>query len=256
MILILVSYLVIAAIAAKAPEYPVRGVLFLLVPTVLGILALARAPAVTRSSSWIEVDGPRIRFVPSFYAQKLTAETTTEAALLPQSQIIVSRNTALGMFEGFSVAVRSTDSGGEQVIWRGGRDFEPLRWTQFSTEFSAATGIPVRLVARELTEEGVRESDWMPARNPRSLAALLAVGALPYVGGSLVGWFAPHALIIVLAGLILWALQVAIVYVYRRAGVHAANESNYGLYVLTTLFTFSAQYALAIVVCLYLLRAH
>ena len=255
MILIAVSYLVIAAIAAKAPEYPVRGVLFLLVPTVLGILVLARAPAVTRYSSWIELDGPRIRFVPSFYARKLTAEPITEAALLPQSQVIVSRNMSWGTFEGFSVAVRSNGNA-EQVIWRDGHNFEPLRWLQFSTDFSAATGLPVRLVTRELTEDGVHESDWMPTRNPRNLAALLAVGASPYAGGILVGWFAPHVLIAVLVGLILWALQVAIVYVYRRAGEHAANESNYGLYVLTTLFTFSAQYTLAIVVGLYLLRAH
>jgi hypothetical protein len=83
---------------------------------------------------------------------------------------------------------------------------------------------------------------------------IATIGALPYVGGIVVGYFLPSPAIIMAFGMALWFAQMLTAYacahwLYQTPAKHSI------LYSLTTLFTFGTAYGLAVVLVALMIRA-
>lgn len=81
----------------------------------------------------------------------------------------------------------------------------------------------------------------------------MAIGAVPYVGGIIVGYLLPRPAIIVAVGMALWCGQMLAV--VACAHLYGTRTKHSILYSLTTVFTFGAAYGLAAAVVAFILRA-
>jgi hypothetical protein len=109
---------------------------------------------------------------------------------------------------------------------------------------TAATGLPVRLIKRKSSEEGVmREVTWTPSERPEHLLALamLLFVAMPLVGGIAAGVSRMSGLTVITVGVLLWFLQTLAVLLYARRSHEKSRTAM--LYWLTTAITFAASYA-------------
>lgn len=202
----------------------------------------------------LEISRCRIRVVPGRIA-RFFAETNVEIALAAQSrEILLCHNVWQGLGDGLRLIVRAAD-GTEREIRATPMDYLNARNSQVLAEgVSAASGLPVRLLTRRRQADGtIREAPWNP--QPRSAkyisGAALAMGAVPFVGGAVVGVIWPTPAFIVTAGLGLWLSQMGVFFLLARwSGSTVKFPTPYSL---ATVFTFAAAYALAVVMVGFLL---
>jgi hypothetical protein len=197
----------------------------------------------------LEISRSRIRVVPGRIA-RLFAETAVEIDLSPKSRdILLCHIVWQGLGDGLRLVVRDGD-GTEREIRATSMDYLSARKAQKLAEgISAATGLPVQLLIRRRQADGpVLETSWNPPSGRTGVVrgAAVAIGAVPFVGGAIVGvlWPSPAAMLVV--GLGLWISQMSLLFLLaRRTGSKAKSPT---LYSLTTVFTFAATYGFAVVV--------
>lgn len=200
----------------------------------------------------VQIDPHQIRFVPSRMQRYMNGLRSIEAAITPQSrEIILAHCIFEKWFEGDRIVVRGENEPDREIgffgFWLNARDCRTL-----SEAITAAVGLPVRLVIRRRRMDGaIQESPWLPLErkaNSAKTLATLAIGATPFIGGGVVGYFLPGPSITVAVGLVLWLGPILAISVYTR--------KRPTLTALSTVFTFGAAYGLAVVVVGYILRGH
>jgi hypothetical protein len=200
------------------------------------------------SLSRLEVSQNTIHIVPGRIARWL-AETPVEIALTDQSkEILLCHELWQGLADGFRLVVRARD-GAEREIRATPMDYLNARDAQvLVTWISASTGLPALLLARRRQADGtVQETSWNPpSRRVRlTSGAALSLGALPFIGGAVMGSLSPAPGVIVAIGLGLWLSQMGVLFLLTCGA--GARKKFPVPYSLTTIFTFAAAYGLAVV---------
>lgn len=130
--------------------------------------------------------------------------------------------------DGFRAIIRAAEET-EHEVRVNFLTFDSVRFLQIAEGMKAATGLPVRLVIRRrLTDGAVQETPWLPIAAEASIArgfAAVAIVALPYIGGIIIGFFLPRAPIIVGIGLALWVGQMLAVSAYAKGTRHVRKSS-------------------------------
>lgn len=203
----------------------------------------------------LEVSRSCVRIVPGRIA-RMFAEEPVEIALFPQSrEILLCHSVRRGFGDGLRLVVRAAD-GTEREIRASSTDYLSARDAQKLAEgISAATGLPALLATRIRQEGGtVREAVWNPP--PRKMRVVsgvaLASGAIPFVGGTVMGLLWPAPAVILAFGLGLWLSQMGLLFLLAR---RAGSRGNFAtLYGLSTVFTFAATYGFVVVAVGFLFR--
>jgi hypothetical protein len=127
---------------------------------------------------------------------------------------------------------------------------------RIAVAISPATGLPARVVVRRKSlNETVEEvtGNPPPSKINRRMGFSVAVAAVPYAGGIMMGWLSPSPPIVIAGGLALWLCMMLSVYVAARTeSTPKEFPALRTLTALTTLVTFSAVYGLCFVVTAYL----
>jgi hypothetical protein len=201
----------------------------------------------------LEVTRSCIRVVPGRIAS-FFADVPVEIGLTSDSsEILFCHNAWQGLADGLRLVVRTGD-GTERDIRATSIDYLSARQAQRLGEgITTAIGLPVLLLKRRRQADGtIREISLSPPPRSSRIAsgAALATGVVPFIGGSVVGAFWQTPALIISVGLGLWLSQiVALSLLARWRGSRAKYPT---LYSLTTVFTFSAAYGLAVVVVGYI----
>jgi hypothetical protein len=217
--------------------------------------------------SWLarlEFDHNCIRLVPKPLLRWI-GEPSTEIPLSPRtSEILVCRgsldNSSLGWSGagnfpyGFRLLVRSLEGHDRELKVSTGDRLSVHQSKILADGITAATGLPVRLIQRKFATDGSYQViTWTPSNRFAQLGALaiLAFSATPFVGGIVAGFLRVNPLIAVAVGVALWLIQTLAVYLYARL----LRQKFPIVYWLSTVFTFSASYAVSIVCAFYLFHA-
>jgi hypothetical protein len=197
----------------------------------------------------LEVSRSRIRVVPGLIARRF-AETAVEINLYPTSRdILLCHSVWKGLGDGLRLVVRDGD-GTERQIRATSIDYLTARKAQkLAQGISDITGLPVQLLTRIRQADGrVQEISWNPPSGWTRVfrGAALATGAAPFVGGAIVGILWPSPAVMLAVGLGLWLSQMSFLVLLARCTGSKAKFPT--LYSLTTVFTFAATYAVAVVV--------
>jgi hypothetical protein len=201
----------------------------------------------------LEVTRRYVRIVPGRIG-RFFAETPVEIDLASNSsEILFCHNAWQSLANDLRLIVRASD-GTERDIRATSVDYLSERQAQRLGEgITTATGLPVLLLNRNRQSDGtIRETPWNPPLRSSRIAgsAALATGVVPLIGGSVVGAIWPTTALIISVGFGLWLSQmVALSLLARWRGSRAKFPV---LYSLTTVFTFSAAYGLAVVVVHYI----
>jgi hypothetical protein len=197
----------------------------------------------------IEISRTRICVVPGRMA-RFFAEAPVGIDLTPFSrEILLCHSVRPGLEVGFRLVVRAAD-GTERGLDANSMNYLNARGSQELAEgISAVTGMPVRLLERVRQNDGtVQEKPWSPPPTSSMIVVGIALiaGVLPFAAGGVIGAIWPTPLIIVAVGLGLWLIQMSVPCLLARwTGSKAIFPSALSL---TTVFTFSASYCLAVVV--------
>jgi hypothetical protein len=229
-------------------------VLGLLVIIALG-LRLAFPPRSTQPKLRIRHDS--IGFIPGRVARHLFAEPTIDVLIPSQStEILVCRRFLEELPDGDSVIVRLAD-GTEREVKVGHLTLDAQEHRGLSEGIKAATGLPVQFVIRRRLGDGsFQQTQWIPPARKTQAArgfAAIAIGTVPYIGGIAVGYLLPRTAVIVAVGFALWLGQMLAAYAFAHR--HRSITNYAALSALTTLFTFGAAYASAVVVVAFTLHA-
>lgn len=207
-----------------------------------------------------ELARDHVRFVPSFVARSVAVgERPQEIAIAPgTAEVLLSHRFVQGQLDGYRIIVRAangterwvgTHSAYTRIVLKA-RDVARL-----TGELASATGLPTRAVIQRPSAGGtVEEVPWEPTPAQHQLRTVLGLlaAALPFAGGTAMGWLSPAPAIVVVVGLALWLCFVGGLYALARA-----NHKNFPvLHALTTLVTFSATYAVCYVATAYLAHPH
>jgi hypothetical protein len=218
--------------------------------------------------AWIEFGREGIRYLPKPPMRgtrepsiSLPIDTCDKEILICEaSEDVFDKNYGLGSQKypfGFRVLIRDSKSQ-DRVLKVETADRMTGHQTDILTEgISASTGLPVRLVQRESSAEGmVRELPWIPDRRTLDLSRLfkLAFGTTPFIGGMVVGYLRPELVIVAAVGIALWLAQTAVLFTYA----HLSRRKLSGaakLYWATTIYTFAISYLLAYAIVFYVFRS-
>jgi hypothetical protein len=164
-----------------APDVPKKEAIPILLLLVALVYASHRA-----SLAWIEfsADGSRISSVPSWYARKAWGERAKTIEIPRGSELVFSLNTAYGFFNGHSLLLHSPERH-EQLLCKIDYAFSYRRSATLVREAGHRWGLPVRLVVRNLTPQGVEEREWTLARERlgrRFLLVGIAFSCFPFTG--------------------------------------------------------------------------
>ena len=226
-------------------------IILILLPSIVFFARLGFPPK--GSLPRLEVSRKRIRIVPGRIA-RLFAETPVEIDLAPQStEILVCHTEWQGLGDGNRLVVRATDGTERQIRATSLDRLSALGAQRLVNGISAATGLPVILLKRSRREDGTdQEAPWNPPpRRSRIVrGSALAMGAVPFVGGSVVGVIWPTPAVIAAVGLGMWLSEMCALFLLSRwTGSEAKFPTPYSL---STVFTFAAAYGLAVVVVGYI----
>lgn len=195
----------------------------------------------------LEVSKHRIAFVPGPIARRIFLEPVVEAEILPEAhEILVCRRYLDELCEGDSVIVRVAD-GTEREVKAYFMRLDGLEPTKLLDGIAAATGLPVQFVVRRRSsaDGSIRETkrEFPSKASTTYRAGLIVIVALPYLGGSIVGYLLPSGGVIVAVGLTLWLCQSLALYLAARKQRSGDRPAAFtALRFLTTLFTFGAAY--------------
>jgi hypothetical protein len=201
-----------------------------------------------------------VSFVPDRMTRRMFAEPAVNAAITPQSrEILICRSVPRDVPDGYGYRVIIRDEDGtERGVKAGYLTLHSARDGQtIGAGITAATGLPVRIIGRRRLGDGtVEETPWMvpTAKSRLTVAAALAIGATPYVGGITVGLLVSSPLFIVAFGLALWLSQTIAIFALDLS--RNKRTINAFLYLLTNLFLFAAEYGASVVIVAFMFRAH
>jgi len=235
-------------------HFSATWVLLLMLVLPIGIFVRLAFPS-RNSLPRLEVARDRIRVVPGRIA-RLFAEAPVEIAFTPQTrEILLCHNVWQGLGDGLRLIVRG-ENGAEKEIRAVPIDYlSPLDAQTLAKGILAATGLPVRLLTRRRQADGtIQEAPWAPpSRSTRMIGGTaLAMGAIPFVGGAIVGALWPLPAVIVEVGLVLWLIQISVVFLLARyVGSRAKFLTPFSL---ATVFTFAAAYGIAVVAVGFIFR--
>ena len=205
----------------------------------------------------LEIQRNNVRFIPNLAVRRFLAEPIVKAVITPQSKEILVCQAFLGKLpDGYNVVIRTAGEN-DRVVRAASLTLHTAQEGQeIADGITAATGLPVRLITREqLTDGTVQEVPWVPsAPKTKLLHAGLAIAAVPWVGGVVLGYIFPRPAIIVTAGLTLWLCEMLAVFIIARRS-HKRTQ-NLAVHMLATFFTFAASYAFAVGLVAFVFRAH
>lgn len=225
----------------------------LLAPAAL-FLRLAFPPR--SSMARLQIRHDSISLILRGWAKHYFAQPVIEAAITPDStEILLCQK---GLPNGYGVIVRS---GGrrEQEVYAGATLtlHSAAERQKISEAIAAVTKLPVRLVRRRRLVDGTfEETPWVPnSRNANSRTiGTLGTGALPFLGGIVAGHFMTNPVFLAAIGLALW-------FIWRFAFAALTPDRPKRsfatmLYSITNLFMFGIAYVLAVVIDIFVFRAH
>ena len=229
--------------------------IILLVPAAI-FLRLAYPPR--RVLSRLEVCRTGLRYYPGWF-ERFSGASIGEAEITEQSKEILLCKCVLEFYpDGYKIILRSRD-GSEREFKSGdlATTLDVHTSEKIASGITDATGLPVRIVKRtQLANGTIEETPWLnPTMKAKWVGAVtLLVGILPFLGGGIVGYVMPHPIVIVLIGLALWLCQMLVLYSFSKKDQKKLGERL--LLSMTTIFTFSASYAVAVVVVANMFRTH
>jgi len=207
----------------------------------------------------VQVQSDSIRLIPGRVQRLLFTEPVVAASISPQSQEILLCHSFLEELpDGYRVIIRATNETEQEIRAWFLSLLDAQGWQDVGRGITSATALPVRLVTRRRLVDGtVRETPWIPRRRGANVARVFVaatIGALPYIGGVITGYFSPRPAVIVVVGLVLWLGQLLAAAALERKH-HTPWTSYLTLYLLTTIFTFGAAYSFAVVLVAFVFRS-
>ena len=238
--------LAVVVLYFAAPDVPKLPAIPLLI--LLGFLVFVSHRA---SQSWIEVspDGQTLSAIPSWYGRSLAGESATRLAIPHTAELILCRNVAYGSLDGYSALLRS-QSGSEQTIWKGTQGMDYQRCYAFAQEIQLKFGLPVRLLDRRVTDQGVEEAEWTSKAGRMDRKAMgfgLAMFLLPWLG-ILVRMVTANPANLAVAGVSLCICGWALMWSLHRGGPRGASKTSFGVTVLVWALEFAPLYVVIVLV--------
>jgi hypothetical protein len=210
-----------------------------------------------RFLSKLEARRGSIRFVPTWFVNRIVGEPILEVAITPKAkEIVLSRDWRDKLSTTWSVSILS--------IGEPERSFKTTRLNVTTAQeghrivegIGAATGLPVRMVTRQQTANGtVEEAAWAPPASQGKLFGVgLAIMAMPYIGGAVAGYVFPRPSSILAIGFALWLFDLLAISAFARRS--RPRTQNLGAHLLARFFMFWTGYGIAFVLVAYVLRGH
>ena len=203
-----------------------------------------------KDSPRVEIRHDRMGFYPSRLGRRFVGEEDIELTIPPESrEILISRNSVGGLFDGYRVIVCEQNESQREVKSEFFRRIGERQWQQIAEGIGRATGLPVRMIVRRRPTGGpVEEVPWIVSGRKATLLTLgaLITAASPYVAGIAVGILSPRIAITVAVGVTLWLCQMIALYASARKDPTGVKPSI--LFPLTSIFTFGAAYSFTVVV--------
>jgi len=243
---------------ARRFNQPAGGALDILLAGTVGLMLRLAFPWLA-SQARLEIRHDSIRFVPHRVGRYLRGEVVDKVAVRPEStEILLCQSFYLDIPDGYRMVVRGAHEPDREIEVKFFKTPDEQDCPTIIEGVTEATGLPVRLVSRRRLADGtVQEMPWIPitrkARTARDFA-VMTMGAVPYVGGIIVGYLRPPLTTIAMAGLALWLGQLLAMFVCARW--LRINTKQPKVSALSTVFTFGAAYGLAVAVVAVGLRAH
>jgi hypothetical protein len=227
--------------------------LWWLVPVLIGFIAITLRLVFPprRTQARLEIRHDSVSFVPRRIDQRV-GDSVTAAAVTPQSaEILLCHKLLEEMHDSFSVVIRGNDEPEREVRVEFGRFLDQQYCQKLAEGITSATGLPVRLVTRRRSTDGtVQETEWIPTAGlPARAFVAFGLGAVPFVGGIVVGWLRLRPEIILAIGAALWLAKMLVLITFARRYPSPNKPSM--LTSLSSIFPFGAAYGLAAVIAPY-----
>jgi hypothetical protein len=209
--------------------------------------------------SWLarlEFEPRCIRFVPK-PPLRWIGEPTKVIPIEPSSdELLLCAGSVDSSPYGFRVMVRGSSHHGYELKVQSGACLTARQAKVLSDGAAPATGVPLRLIKRELDDKNVlREVPWTPSQQSGLLPGLgmIALAVSPFVWGIVVAVLRAGLFVAAGTGLAIWLIQSAILFSCGSAS-RLKSKSPIPLW-LSTLVTFSASYTATFALTSYLFAA-
>lgn len=162
-----------------------------------------------RSVFTIADEKREITFVPSLYVRFFSRAKQQLADFTNDSELVFCRHSSYGFFDGFRILLR-TPNLPDRLLWQSWNHSSGVTrkwWAHLAIEISSEHRLKVILRTVAITSHGSEEKDWAPigqAAIRRTLALALPAVLAPWFG-ILIRILTERVMIIMLAGLLLWA---------------------------------------------------
>ena len=223
----------------------------LLVGSTVFLVRLAFPPL--RALSKLVIQHESVSFVPRGVDRRM-GDQVLEAAVTSQStEILLCRRFLESLADGYSLVVRGSHEPEREIRIKFLRTPDAGSCRRIAEGITSTTGLPVRLVTRRRSTDGTeQETEWIPPKGTASAA--IAVAAVPFAGGIVVGLLRLHPEMIAAVGLALWLGQILVGIAYSPRSRTQTERSALALSTVASIFPFGAAYGLAVVATVSILR--
>jgi hypothetical protein len=204
----------------------------------------------------LQISHDGISFVPGTRIKSYFAQPVIEAAITPQAtEILLCQH---GLSKGFRIIIRSADKTEREIDPGASLTLHSAEEGQeIANGIAAVTGLPVRLVIRRrLADKTIDEKPWQPSvsRGNLRIGLVLATGTLPWLGGIAAGFTLTRPAFIVGVGLALWLVWRLALFVIKHDKPRWSSTT--AMYAVVNLFMFGVAYGLAVILTVFVFRAH
>jgi hypothetical protein len=235
-------------------EYPEMWVPFIMLMGVISLFLRMALPPRT-SLARLEIWHDRLRLTPD-RIQRFIGDPPVEKIIPSQSkEVVLFHSSALGLTSGYSIIIRDGSDVEHTLKSTCLNSLNLPQSLRLADTISGTTGLPVRLAVKMLTDDGrFQEVPWKaaPLKGKAQIIVAWLGAVLPILTGCLVGYFALLPAMAFVIGLTVWSGWILACTIVVRKSPQGKKLAF--MYMLTTVFTFSAVYWVSAVLVAFLLR--